>query len=174
LHGLVQAANGPREISKSVQKMIKNEENLGIHRLETFENFATKLRDLKNNLLKLLHDLKTKKKKIAGYGASVGVTTILHQFGIDKNILDFLVDDNPMRHNLYSPGMHIPVLNPQAIYKENPDYVLILAWQYAEPIIHKHKAYLNQGGRFITFLPKIEIKENHKDYIQKLQQENER
>ncbi len=157
LRGFVQLANGPRKVSDSVTKMIDKEEALGIQKADTFALFSERLTKLKRELLSLLTNLKKKGKTIAGYGASVGVTTILYYFGLDSKIVDFLVDDNQSRHNLYSPGLHIPVLNPQNLYDKKPDYVIIFAWQYAEPIINKHKAYLEQGGHFIKFLPKIEV-----------------
>ena len=65
----------------------------------------------------------------------------------------FMVDDNPNKFNTFSPGFHIPVYPSSRLYQDNPDYVLILAWQYAEPIIKKNMLYLQWGGQFIIPLP---------------------
>ena len=122
----------------------------------TFKVFDARLDTAKNQLLSLLSDLKTQGKTIAGYGASVGLTTMIYHFDL-SNMLSFIVDDNPEKQNLFSPGHHIPVFSPQIIYERKPDYVLILAWRYAEPIMKKHRTYLDQGGRFIVPLPQIEV-----------------
>lgn len=156
LRCMVQKADGPRKVSPSVDRLISDEENRGIQRVETFKIFADKIDGVKNQLETLLGDLKKKGKAIIGYGASPTTTTLIYHFDI-ADILSFLVDDNPLRQNLYSPGYHIPVLSPELIYKEMPDYVLVMAWRYAEPIISKHKGYIDQGGHFIKPLPEVVV-----------------
>lgn len=159
---IVQFKNGPGKVADSVEHLVKIEDAQGIHRAETIKAFGAKLEKIKRDLLKILHELKSKGNKIAGYGASVGVTTVIYNFGLDNKILDFIVDDNPSRQSLYSPGLHIPVFSPEELYRKKTGYAVILAWQYAEPIIKKHKAYLAQGGKFITFLPEIRVIEKLK------------
>ena len=156
LRGTVQLAGGPRTVSPSVAKLMAFEASLATDRAETFKAFAAKIDIVKNQLISLLCNLKTQGKTIAGYGASVGVTTLIYHFDIG-NLLNFLVDDNPRKQNLFSPGFHIPVLSSQIIYERKPDYVLILAWRYAKPITKKHQKYLEQGGHFIVPWPKIEV-----------------
>ena len=157
IRGIVQLSSGSRKVSSSVQELIELESKHKVHTAGTIKAFGNSLLTIKKELLKIINDLKSKGKKIAGYGASVGATTVLYYFNLDKTLLDFIVDDNHNRQNLYSPGFHIPVLSPREIYDKKIDFVIILAWQYAEPIIKKHQAYLEQGGRFINFLPKLEI-----------------
>ena len=72
--------------------------------------------------------------------------------------MGFLVDDDPYRQNLVSPGYNIPVMGSQALYDQKPDYVLIMAPLYSEQIIAKNQAYQEQGGQFIIIWPKIEIR----------------
>ena len=156
LRGTVQLAGGPRRVSPSVARLMALETNLSLDRAETFRAFAAKIDNVKNQLFSLLRNFKARGKTIAGYGASVGVTTLIYYFDLG-NMLSFIVDDNPRRHNLFSPGLHILVLSPQAIYDRKPDYVVILAWRYAEPIMKKHQVFLEQGGHFIIPLPKIKV-----------------
>jgi len=154
---IVQLTDGPRKRSEGVDQLIKLETGLGIQKPETFEAFGANLNEIKSQLMNLLKDFKAEGKEVAGYGASVGVTTILHHFGLNSDMLSYLVDDNATRQNLYSPGLHIPVLSPKALTDKKPAYVVILAWQYAKPIMEKNRAYLQQGGHFITILPKVEV-----------------
>lgn len=153
----VQRAGGPRATSPSVAEFMTLESSLGIHSAEPFKAFATRIEAVKKQLLRLLHDLQARQKTIAGYGASVGVTTLIYQFDLG-GVMSFLVDDNPSRQSLFSPGTHLPVLPSEVLYRRKPGYVLILAWGYSEPIITKHQAFLQQGGRFIIPLPKIELR----------------
>jgi SAM-dependent methyltransferase len=151
-----QLAGGPRSVSPSVAELIALETNLGIHDAGTFKAFAAKIDDAKNQTVSLLRDLKAQGKAIAGYGASATTTTLIYHFDLG-DMLSYIVDDYSSKQGLFSPGHHIPVLSPQVIYERKPDYVLILAWRYAEPIMNKHQAYLEQGGHFIVPLPKIEV-----------------
>lgn len=149
----VQLLGGPREVSPSVASLAKLEADFGTDRPETFRLFAARIERAKKQLLGLLEDLKRQGKTIAGYGASATTTTLVYHFGL-RDFLDYIVDDYVVRQNLFSPGDHIPVVSPQTIYEQKPDYLLILAWRYAEAIIEKHRAFLEQGGHFIVPLPK--------------------
>ena len=68
-----------------------------------------------------------------------------------------LYDDFTVKQNLYSPGFHIPVHASSRIYKDKPDYIVILAWRYKDQIIKKHKRFLDNGGCFIVPLPEYKI-----------------
>ena len=157
LRGTVQLAGGPRPVSSAVDLLLEREKEVGLDQPEIFQRFGARLDAIKTELLKLLSDLKAEGKEIAGYGASVGVTTLLYHFDLAK-MLSFIVDDNPRKQHTFSPGHHIPVLPSETLYERKPDYVLVLSWNYADPIIKKHQAYANAGGRFIVPLPKVEVR----------------
>src|SRR5947209_5459122 len=148
LRGTAQLAAGPRAVSPSVAELIELESSMGLDRAETYLSFGAKIDDVKRQLSALLHQLKAEGKTIAGYGASATVTTLIYHFELGE-MLDIIVDDVEERQGLFSPGHHIPVLSPETLYERRPDYVLILAWRFAEPIIKKHREYLERGGHFI-------------------------
>jgi len=156
IRGIVQLAGGKRLRSRSVDEMIEMEKKLGMDRAETFREFAARIDKVKSELLALLKDIKSKGKTVAGYGASVTVTTLVYNFELGR-FLSFIVDDNRSKQNLFSPGYHIPVLSPQELYDKKPDYVVILAWNYAPQIMKKNQAYLDGGGHFIVPLPGVKI-----------------
>lgn len=104
------------------------------------QEFQNKIRENKKQLLSLLIELKEQGKTIVGYGAPAKATTLLHYFGIGADLLDYIVDDSPLKEGRYMPGNHIPIVHSSRLYEEKPDYVLILAWNFAEPIMEKlHK-----------------------------------
>ena len=81
----------------------------------------------------------------------------MYHFGLTKELIDFIVDDNPLKQGLFSPGLHIPVEDPGLLYSEKPDYVFILAWNFAPSIMSKHAAFSRGGGRFIVPLPDLRV-----------------
>ena len=81
----------------------------------------------------------------------------MYEFGMTKKYIDFIVDDSPLKQGLFSPGLKIPVLPSNSIDLQKPDYLLILAWNFAESIINKNKEFLNNGGKFIIPLPELKI-----------------
>lgn len=157
LRGVAQLAGGPRSVDASVADLIALEEGLGLHRAETLKGFGAKIDRVRDELNGLLKRLKAEGKSVAAFGAPAKATTLMYHFGIGPEIIDFIVDDSPLKQGLFSPGMHIPVLPSQAIYDRKPDYVVILAWNFAAPIMDKHAAYRQGGGRFIVPLPTVEV-----------------
>lgn len=150
----VQLVTGNIVEHPSVAELLALEEVTEIHKVSTLQQFAAEIEKTKVQLTTLLKNLKSPGKKIAGYGAVTGVTTVLYTLGLGQYI-DFLVDDNSNRQNRYSPGLQISVKSPEAIY--DTDYTVILAWQYVDPIVKRHPRYLQQGGKFINFLPYLTI-----------------
>jgi hypothetical protein len=105
----------------------------------------------------LLEGLKAKGKSIAAYGATAKATTLMYHFDLDQSLIDYIVDDNPIKQGLLTPGRHIPIFAPEILYEKKPDYVLMLAWNFAESIIAKHRQYAGRNGRFIVPLPDLTL-----------------
>lgn len=154
---MAQKKGGPHKVESSVSEMINLEKDLKFNIKETFSDFADKINDIGNRLKAIIEDLKAKGFSIAAYGAPTKATTLLNKFGIGGESIDFIVEDNLLKQGLYMPLSHIPILPTEEIYKRKPDYVLILAWNFAEPIIEMHKQYLENGGHFILPLPEPRI-----------------
>jgi hypothetical protein len=104
----------------------------------------------------MMADLKRQGKTIWGYGAARSGTTLIAQMNLAK-VITQIVDDSPDKQSKFSPGDHIPILPTKALYEKMPDYVFILAWIHAQPIINNNRAYLERGGRFILCVPEIRV-----------------
>jgi hypothetical protein len=154
IRGFAQRDDGLRPVAPVVGELIALEERMKFGEAQTFLDYAAKIDARKKELLDQLARLRAEGKTVAGYGASSTVTTLLHHFELG-NKLDFIVDDNPVKQGTFSPGDHLPVLPPSALLERRPDYVVILAWAYAEPIVKKNQAYLDAGGHFIVPLPAV-------------------
>lgn len=142
---------------KSVSELIQMERELGLDIPQTFERWGEAIRQKGDELSILLHGLKAQGKSIAAYGAPAKATTLMYHFGLDSSVLDYIVDDNPIKQGMYTPGLHVPIEPPSVLYERKPDYVLVLAWNFAESIIAKHREYAGDRGRFITPLPNLTL-----------------
>lgn len=128
-----------------ILNLVKMEAGLGLHCAETFKSSAARIDQAKGQTLELIRSLSPQGKTIAGYGASATTSTLIYHFELGDK-LTLIADDYPAKQNLYSSGHHIPVLAPQEINERKPDYILLLTWRYAEPIIEKQKAFIEQGA----------------------------
>jgi hypothetical protein len=157
LRGVVQRKGGRRTVGASVTRAVAQEQALGLDKPGTFRTFAAHIETLKTELIGLLRQLKADGKRIAGFGAPAKTTTLMYHFGFEPGMIDFIVDDSPLKQGHFTPGMHIPVVPAQQLYERRPDFAIILAWNFAGPIMAKHAAFRDGGGHFIIPLPKVEV-----------------
>ena len=118
-----------------------------------YRKFGNKVYDAKNKLIEYIKSIKIKGKSIAGYGAPAKGNTLLSFCKIGSDYIDYIVEDNPLKIGLFTPGTHIPVVSSQALEKRMPDYILILAWNFSTEILGKTKKYADAGMKFIIPLP---------------------
>jgi len=157
IRSYVARASSKPSISPSVAEVIAHEEDAEYFSPAPFARLAQKLATTREKLHALLRAWNTAGKTVAGYGAAIGTTTVLYHFELGEK-LQCLIDDNPVRHGLLSPGFALPVEKPALLTGPNrPDYTLILAWRYADAIIARNKDYLQNGGHFVRILPEIDI-----------------
>lgn len=149
----VKKISAKHKFEKSVQVFTELEEKHKLSDIRTYWEFARNIAKNKTELVQLLKKLKKNNKHIAGYGAPAKSTTLLHYFNIGRETLDFIADDSTFKQGLFTPGKHIPVVNPKEIYTRKPDYLLILAWNFAESIMKMHGEYKRMGGTFIIPVP---------------------
>lgn len=143
LRVFAQKSGGPYKIEDSVKKFVAMEEAKHLSEASTYVEFAKKIEQNKAKLKELLKELKSKGKRIVGYGAPAKGNTLLNSFQIGTGFLDYIVDDSPWKQGLYTPGTHIPVMGFDELHKSKPDYILILAWNFAEPIMKKCADFSN-------------------------------
>ncbi len=125
------------KIDQSVSKSLKEEESFGIKEFKTYQEFGDKVYKLRENFLKNIKNLKSNSKRIIGFGAPAKATTALNFFGINKEI-DFIVEDNKLKHNKIIPGINIPIY-PKEKIKDKNSQILVLAWNFFDEIKSKNK-----------------------------------
>jgi len=148
---------GSRTHSEDAIRLCREEAEAGLTRLETFQEFASKVERNRSAVRTLLKQLTEEKKKLAAYGAPAKGSTLTNYCGLNNRLLPYCVDKNPLKIGHYTPGMHIPVLPVSALLEQQPDFVLILAWNFAEEIIKQQDEFRSRGGRFIIPVPEPRI-----------------
>lgn len=116
----------------SVDKILREEDKFGVKDYKTYQIFSKKISNLRSNVIKNLNNLK-KNNRIIGYGAPAKATTALNYFGIDNKTIDFIIEDNKLKHNKYIPGANIPIRSKDKLNLKN-DLVLVLAWNFFKEI----------------------------------------
>jgi len=157
LRVFVQFRDGPNQVCPSVGEMLSSEKSKGVIKQATYGAFAQKVQEVREELVSYLAELKSEGKRVAAFGYPAKATTLLNFCGISKQYIDYIVDDNPLKQGYLAPGTHIPIVSSSRFREEKPDYVLILAWNFAKEIIEKSAWLREQGVSFIIPLPKPRI-----------------
>ena len=148
---------GKYPISHKVYKQKKKEEILGLQRPETYKEFKKKCEHSRNKLLQLIMELKEKNKRIVGYAATSKSTTILNYCGITTDHIEYISDTTPLKQGKFSPGAHIPVCSHRKFVADYPDYSILFAYNHAKEIMAKEKNYLKSGGKWIVYVPEVQV-----------------
>ena len=133
------------KIENNVKKLLKEEENFGIKNYKTYQVFGEKINQLKENVIKNINELKKNNKQIVGFGAPAKATTALNFFGISDQI-DYVIEDNKLKHNKFIPGVLIPIKSKKNFKKKN-SLILVLAWNFFKEI---KKNNLNLSSKFVN------------------------
>jgi hypothetical protein len=145
--------SGVRFIDSSVNDLVELEKNIN-----------TELIELNNNIIKIgyelrekLQEIKSQGKTIAIYGTPAKATTLMYALNIDEKMIDFAVEDAPLKQGTFTPGKHVPIFHPNELLSRKPDYVLVLAWNFAQSIIKNHPEVAEYGGKWIVPIPELKV-----------------
>lgn len=148
---------GVRERSEDTLRQLEKEKELGLNDPETYERFKKNCEKSRSDLKNLLVDLKAQGKKVAGYGATSKSTTILNYSDIGPELIEYICDNTPIKQGKYSPGKHIPIEPIEKFKSDYPDYAILFAYNHAKEIMAKETEFVNQGGKWILFVPDVHI-----------------
>jgi hypothetical protein len=148
---------GEKPVHRRVAELLEVERALGIHDFSTFQRFAEKTQQIKIDLHAKLRELRNAGKSIVGYGAPAKGNTLLSYLEIGPGLLTYIVDRSLLKQGRYTPGSHIPVVSAERLLMDQPDYVLLLAWNFADEILRQQHEYRGRGGKFIVPVPNVSV-----------------
>jgi len=148
---------GKRPVSPAVAEFLAEEDAAGLVEKSTFERFATNVRRTRDELMALLRDLRAEGRTVVGYGATAKSATAINYCGITPELVPFTCDSTPSKQGKLMPGSHIPVRPPAAFGAPYPDYALLFAWNHAEEIMAKERAFRESGGKWILYVPRVHV-----------------
>lgn len=157
LRVFIKRSEDKHKIKGSVNKILDYEKKIGVENIDLYKKFADNVYSVKEKLVSYIKDIKKHGKTIVAYGAPAKGNTLLNFCDIGTEYIDYVVEDNQLKIGLYTPGTHIPVLGSKTLDDKTPDYILILAWNFAKEILEKTKKYSEQGVKFIIPLPEPRI-----------------
>ena len=150
-------AHAGGQASHRVAELLAQEKFEGLLSFEYYRDFAERVARLKQQLLALLEGLKKQGQRVAAYGASAKGSTLMNAFGVDRRLIEFVVDRSQLKQGRFTPGNHLPILPPDALLERRADYVLLLTWNFAAEILSQQAEFRRRGGKFILPVPEVTV-----------------
>ncbi len=144
-------------ISKNILSVLEKEKKFGLDKISAYDEFSKHISKINFDLQNFIKTVKNESKSIICYGAPAKGNTLLNYCNISSDQIDYTVDKNPHKQNLFLPGTHIPIYSPEKIKETKPDYVLILPWNLKDEIMDEIEYIREWGGKFVIPIPEVEI-----------------
>ena len=149
-----------RPVSENVTSLLNLEEDSGLYKLETYRKFAERVKNAKKDFVNFLLKVKNDGKTVVGNSCPGRSVTLLNYYGVDVDLIPYIVEQpTSLKLGMFLPGKFIPIINNEILIKEQPDYVILLAWHYAEPIMKQLKVR-GLKSNFVIPLPDLNIVKN--------------
>lgn len=148
---------GKQPISDRVAKMLRAEDAIGIQTEKYYLAFQVRAEKVKDDFVNFLADAKRQGKTVAAYGAAAKGNTLMNFAELGSDLIQYVVDKNPAKQGKFMPGSRIPIVSPEALHSQRPDYLVILPWNIANEVTQQNAALAKLGTQFVTAVPKLEI-----------------
>ena len=133
--------------------MLAEEQAIGLTAPDYYRDFAERVDQLCASLRSLVHELRAGGNRVACYGAAAKGATMLNTLKLPADMFEFVVDRSPVKQGRYMPGVHLEIVSPERLLETMPEYMLVLAWNFADEIMEQQAEYARRGGRFIIPVP---------------------
>ena len=149
--------SGAHPVSPRVSEWLAREAALCLDRRETYDRFRRSVEHSRDELIRLLREIRGQGKRVVGYAATSKSTTVINYCGITPELVEYISDTTPIKQGKFSPGAHIPIRPYEEFTARYPDYALLFGWNHAEEILAKEQAFMAAGGKWIVYVPKVQV-----------------
>jgi ubiquinone/menaquinone biosynthesis C-methylase UbiE len=139
--------------STRLEELMERERELGVHAVDWCTGFSARIENLRQSLVELLEREKTNGARIACYGAAAKGSTLVNYLDLKPGFFEFVADANPFKQGRFMPGQAIPIVHPDRLVEAQPDFALLLVWNFAGEVMRQQAAYRAAGGHFIVPIP---------------------
>jgi ABC-type Fe3+-hydroxamate transport system substrate-binding protein len=151
------ADTGKQPVYENVSKIIREEDSMGVQNEDYYLSFQARAEKVKDNFVSFLADAKRRGKTVAAYGAAAKGNTLMNFAKLGADLIQYVVDKNPAKQGKFMPGSHIPIVSPEALQSQRPDYLVILPWNIADEVMQENAALAELGTQFVKAVPKLEV-----------------
>lgn len=144
-------------VSAALNELRAREADRGVRSVASYTSFGARVAATRNQALRFLTQAAMDGKRVVGYGAPAKATTFLNYCGIRPDLIAFTVDRSTHKQGRYIPGVHLPILAPEALDAARPDYVVIFPWNLRDELVQQLRHVTEWGGRLVQFLPRFEV-----------------
>jgi 2-polyprenyl-3-methyl-5-hydroxy-6-metoxy-1,4-benzoquinol methylase len=144
-------------INDRVAKMLRTEDAMGIQTEKYYLAFQARAEKVKDDFINFLAEAKRHGKTVAAYGAAAKGNTLMNFAELGSDLIQYVVDKNPAKQGKFMPGSRIPIVSPEALQSQRPDYLVILPWNIAEEVMQQNAVLAELGTQFVKAVPKLEI-----------------
>ncbi|WP_299822196.1 NAD-dependent epimerase/dehydratase family protein [uncultured Jannaschia sp.] len=143
--------------SEAVRDILAEEERVGLNSHEYYASFGERVRMFRSRAREMLSQLKSDGNRIAAYGAAAKGTIMLNYLDLNRQVVEYAVDRNIHKQGKFMPRVRVPILDPETLMDDRPDYVVILPWNLRDEIVRQQQAFLQSGGKFLVPIPELEV-----------------
>lgn len=143
--------------TENLKKLLAEEKEVGIDELQYYQDFASRVQVIRSELSQLVGKLRAEGKRVAAYGAAAKGTIMLNGAGLNSESIEYVVDRNVHKHGWFMPGVHVEILEVEKLLEDQPDYVVLLPWNFADEILEQQTEFRKRGGKFIVPVPSVRI-----------------
>jgi SAM-dependent methyltransferase len=148
---------GEADVDPSIERTLEDEHARGLDDFNTYVEFAARAMKVRSDLRALLGELKRSGHSVAAYGAPAKGSTLLEYVGVGPDDIRWIADRSSLKQGRFTPGSHIPIVGTERLVLEQPDEVLLLAWNFVDEVLAQQSEYRQRGGKFIVPVPQVHL-----------------